>query len=189
MYPPDFACTLARFLCMYFVRIGEYFEVLRQGFSEIVLQIPLETAIFTERILRKERATLFELTCASISVTGRESAQACTRAKACKEPCTPCMLGASRRARDPRGIHPAPLLRRAPIASMVQETRRAAVSVFVDNASPLADPSRSCGIRSGEPGTDVHNEPQSACGLCQAPQADLLPPVPLVALNLLLGHA
>jgi len=39
---------------MYFVRIGEYFEVLRQGFSEIVLQIPLETAIFTERILRKE---------------------------------------------------------------------------------------------------------------------------------------
>ena len=55
MYPPDFACTLARFLCMYFVRIGEYFEVLRQGFSEIVLQIPLETAIFTERILRKER--------------------------------------------------------------------------------------------------------------------------------------
>jgi hypothetical protein len=66
---------------MYFVRIGEYFEIFWQGFSEIVLQIPLETAIFTERILRKERATLFELTCASISVTGRESARACTRAK------------------------------------------------------------------------------------------------------------
>jgi hypothetical protein len=55
MYPPDFACTLARFLCMYFVSIREYFEVLRQGFSEIFLQIPLETAIFAERTLRKER--------------------------------------------------------------------------------------------------------------------------------------
>jgi hypothetical protein len=94
-----------------------------------------------------------------------------------------------RRARDPRGIYPAPLLRRVPIPSMVQETRRAAVSEFVDNAAPLADPSRSCGIRSGEPGTDVHIKPQSACGLCQAPEADLLPPVPLVALNLLLAHA
>ncbi len=55
MYPPDFACTLARFVCLYFVRLGEYFEVYWQGFSEIVLQIPLETAIFAERILRKER--------------------------------------------------------------------------------------------------------------------------------------
>ncbi len=55
MYPPDFARTLARFVCLYFVRLGEYFEVYWQGFSEIVLQIPLETAIFAERILRKER--------------------------------------------------------------------------------------------------------------------------------------
>ena len=55
MYPPDFACTLARFVCMYFVRIGEYFEVFWQVFSEIVLQIPRETAFFAERILRKER--------------------------------------------------------------------------------------------------------------------------------------
>ncbi len=55
MYPPDFACTLARFVCLYFVRLGEYFEVYWQGFSELVLQIPLETAIFAERILRKER--------------------------------------------------------------------------------------------------------------------------------------
>src|SRR5215207_7360446 len=179
MYPPDFACTLARFLCMYFVRIGEYFEVLRQGFSEIVLQIPLETAIFTERILRKEREQpdLSSLAPRYRSWVGSLPGRARVQRRA------------KSRARDPRGIHPAPLLRRAPIASMVQETRRAAVGVFVDNASPLADPSRSCGIRSGEPGTDVHNEPQSACGLCQAPQADLLPPVPLVALNLLLGHA
>jgi hypothetical protein len=55
MYPPDFSCTLARFLCMYFVRIGECFEVLSQGLSEVFLQIPLETAIFAERTLRKER--------------------------------------------------------------------------------------------------------------------------------------
>src|ERR671920_440239 len=130
-----------------------------------------------------------ELTCASISVTGRESAWACTRAKACIEPCSPCMLGACRRARDPKGIHPSPPVRRAPIPSIAKETRRAAVSVFGDNATPLADTSLSCSIRSGEPGTDVDIEPQSACGLCQAPQADLLPPVPRVALNLLLGHA
>ena len=37
------------------MRLGEYFEVYWQGFSEIVLQIPLETAIFAERILGKER--------------------------------------------------------------------------------------------------------------------------------------
>jgi hypothetical protein len=55
MYPPDFACTLARFVLMYFVRIGEYFEVFWQVFSEIVLQIPQEAAFFAERILRKER--------------------------------------------------------------------------------------------------------------------------------------
>jgi hypothetical protein len=46
MYPPDFACTLARFVCMYSVRIGEYFEVFWQGFSEIVLQIPLDISTF-----------------------------------------------------------------------------------------------------------------------------------------------
>jgi hypothetical protein len=55
MYPPDFACTLARFVCMYSVRFGEYLEVFWQGFSEIVLQIPQEAAFFAERILRKER--------------------------------------------------------------------------------------------------------------------------------------
>ena len=43
---PDFACTLARFVCMYSVRIGEYFEVFWQGFSEIVLQIPLDISTF-----------------------------------------------------------------------------------------------------------------------------------------------
>jgi hypothetical protein len=46
MYPPDFACTRARFVCLYFVRLGEYFEIFWQGFSEFVLQIPLETTIF-----------------------------------------------------------------------------------------------------------------------------------------------
>lgn len=56
-------------------------------------------------------------------------------------------------------------------------------------SSSLADANRSCGVGSREPGTDVHVESQSACGLCQAPQADLLPPVPLVARHLLLSHA
>jgi len=40
---------------MNFVRIREYFEGFWQVFSEIVLQIPQETASFAERILRKER--------------------------------------------------------------------------------------------------------------------------------------
>jgi hypothetical protein len=31
---------------MYSVRIGEYFEVFWQGFSEIVLQIPLDISTF-----------------------------------------------------------------------------------------------------------------------------------------------
>lgn len=55
---------LARFLCLYSVRLREYFEVYWQGFSEIVLQIPLETAIFAERILGKgrERPDLSSLT-------------------------------------------------------------------------------------------------------------------------------
>jgi hypothetical protein len=46
MYPPDFACTRARFVCLYFVRFGEYFEIFWQGFSEIILQIPLEISTF-----------------------------------------------------------------------------------------------------------------------------------------------
>jgi hypothetical protein len=53
--PTRLDCTRARFVCMYFVRIGEYFEGFWQVFSEIVLQIPQETASFAERILRKER--------------------------------------------------------------------------------------------------------------------------------------
>ena len=61
--------------------------------------------------------------------------------------------------------------------------------VFAEDVSSLADASRSCGVGSREPGTDVHFESQSTCGFCQAPLADLLPPVPLVTLNLLLGHA
>ena len=69
-----------------------------------------------------------------------------------------------------------------------RETRRAVAVVFTVEVSSLADASRSRGAGSQEPGTDVHVEPQSACGLRQAPKADLLPPVPLVALNLLLGH-
>ncbi len=36
---------------------------------------------------------------------------------------------------------------------------------------------------------DAKIQPQSVSRLCQAPEADLLPPVSLVALNLLLGHA
>src|SRR5919112_1227636 len=49
--------------------------------------------------------------------------------------------------------------------------------------------SHSCGGRSGEPGTNAQIQPQSVSGLRQTPEADLLPPVSLVALDLLLGHA
>ena len=56
-----------------------------------------------------------------------------------------------------------------------------------EKASPLAGRSR--GIGSREPGTDAQIQAQSVGSLRQAPQADLLPPVPLVALDLLLGHA
>jgi hypothetical protein len=64
-----------------------------------------------------------------------------------------------------------------------------AISGTFNIHSPLADASSSCGVRSGQPGTDAHIEPQSVGGLCQAPHADLLPPVPLVARHLLLSHA
>lgn len=67
--------------------------------------------------------------------------------------------------------------------------QRTAAEVFAVEASPLADATRSCGLRSGQPGTDAQIQPQSVSGLRQTPKADLLPPVSLVALNLLLGHA
>jgi hypothetical protein len=54
-YIPPF-CLHACTLCMLVLcEARGIFEVYWQGFSEIVLQIPLETAIFAERILRKER--------------------------------------------------------------------------------------------------------------------------------------
>jgi hypothetical protein len=70
-----------------------------------------------------------------------------------------------------------------------RETRRAAAVVFAEEVSSLADAGRSCGVGSWEPGADAHIQPQSVSGLRQTPKANLLPPVSLVALNLLLGHA
>jgi hypothetical protein len=51
--PPDFVCTHARFVCLYILRLGEYFEIFGQGvsgdeagwFAGIVLQIPQKSAI------------------------------------------------------------------------------------------------------------------------------------------------
>src|ERR687898_3326233 len=51
--PPDFACTPARFVCLYIFRLGQYFEVFWQGvcwyepggLARIVLQIPQKSAI------------------------------------------------------------------------------------------------------------------------------------------------
>ena len=48
MYPPDFVCTRARFVCLNVLWSREYFEIFGQGvsgdeagwFAGIVLQIP-----------------------------------------------------------------------------------------------------------------------------------------------------
>ena len=76
------AVLFARFVCLCFVRFGEYFEIFWQGFSEIVLQIPLEITNFAECTLREEVERL-GLSCLATftTVRGQESFKACRCAR------------------------------------------------------------------------------------------------------------
>src|SRR5215217_6161002 len=74
-YPLHLDCTRARFVCLYFVRFGEYLEIFWRGFSTIDLQIPLCISIF-RRAYPLERPGLSSFA-TFIADSGRESSWAC----------------------------------------------------------------------------------------------------------------
>jgi len=115
-YPLHLDCTRARFVCLYFVRFGEYLEIFWRGFSTIDLQIPLCISIF-RRAYPLERPGLSSFA-TFIADSGRESSWACKRANACTLPCTPSARSRPKacrgRARDLGGRHPPPPFRLLP---------------------------------------------------------------------------